>query len=79
MPTTQAPQFSAPPAQRRPVDPLDTPEARAHAEEAKEIQRALSAAGVADESVKVAPTLDRQGHVRLTFAHVRTLLERRSA
>jgi hypothetical protein len=53
-------------------DVPDTPEARAHAREAEEIDAALRTFGI--EAERVAPTRDFQGHVRLNFEQVRTLL-----
>jgi hypothetical protein len=57
---------------RESVDIPDTPEARAHAEEAVEIRGELEAFGIDPE--QVAPTRDGRGHVRLSFAQVRKLL-----
>jgi hypothetical protein len=53
-------------------DVPDTPEARAHAQEAEEIKAELRAFGIEPE--QVAPTRDCRGHVRLSFTQVRQLL-----
>lgn len=50
----------------------DTPEARQHAEHAREIREWLREIGVEPEVV--APTRDGAGHVRLNFDQVETLL-----
>lgn len=50
----------------------DTPEARQHAEHAREIRSWLREIGVEPEVV--APTRDGKGHVRLNFDQVETLL-----
>lgn len=52
---------------------LRTPEARQHADEAREIEKALRGYGI--EPDRVAPTLDFEGHVRLDFDAVATLLD----
>lgn len=73
--------FQAPPTQASPTivhprkessDVLDTPEARAHADEALEIEAELKEFGIEPE--RVAPTRDCRGHVRLSFDQVRKLL-----
>jgi hypothetical protein len=50
----------------------DTPEAVAHAHEAREIEAELVQFGIKAE--RVAPTRDGRGHVRLSFTQVRQLL-----
>lgn len=57
---------------RESTDVPDTPEARAHAEEAGAIREELKAFGIEPE--QVAPTRDGRGHVRLSFSQVRKLL-----
>lgn len=57
---------------RESIDVPDTPEARAHADEAVQIRSELEAFGIEPE--QVAPTRDNRGHVRLSFAQVRKLL-----
>jgi hypothetical protein len=50
----------------------DSPEDRRHAEEADRIETELRTFGITPG--KVAPTRDRQGHVRLNFEQIRQLL-----
>lgn len=59
---------------RRPTpDVPNTPEARAHAEEAKEVEELLKTEfGVEAEMVR--PTRDGRGHVRLNFDQLYSLI-----
>lgn len=51
----------------------NTPEARHHAAEAREIDEMLREYGI--EAEQVAPTRDNRGHVRLNFDQVRRLID----
>jgi hypothetical protein len=57
---------------RRVYEVPDTPEAREHAEEAKELELDLQRLGVVVQQVR--PTLNFEGHVRLTFDGMAALL-----
>lgn len=58
---------------RRPDVDLDSPEARAHADEAQRLEDVLTKLGAPAEMVK--PTLDFKGHVRMNFDQIWRLIE----
>lgn len=74
--TVPVPTFAAPTPEvvepREDPDFLDSSEAHAHADEARQIEQDLIAVGIHPE--RVAPTRDCRGHVRLSFQQVRQLL-----
>lgn len=61
------------PRQGRPPGVPDTPEARAHAQEAEELKQELRDLGVGFE--QISPSSDNRGHGRFNFKQIRRMLE----